>query len=460
MSATHVTTGPSGTGRLNLALDGAIVPTMLRFGVPTMLVLLVQTCVGIAETYFVSFLGTDALAGASLVFPAYMLTTMMSNGGMGGGVASAVARALGAGDRAKAQALVFHAVVLAIAFGAAFSAALWVGGPALYRAMGGTGGSLEAALAYSNIVFAGAIPLWVVALLGAALRGAGQVRVPALVTFAGAGVLLPLSPALIFGFGPLPRMEMAGAGLALTAFSISAAVALVLYMRSDASPLRLVRVRLEWRLFREILGVGGLSAIGTVQANLTVALVTAAVGVYAPEAIAGYGIASRLDYLLIPLLFGFGTGVVTMVGTNVGAGHLERARRIAWIGALLGGAVTEAIGLCAAILAPAWAALFTNDATAIATATLYLRTVAPFYGLFGMGMMLYFAGQGARHVAWPIAAGSLRLLLAGVIGAIAATRFHVALAGLFAIVAASTVLFGAVIAGALALRPWSVAPLK
>jgi hypothetical protein len=75
-------------------------------------------------------------------------------------------------------------------------------------------------------------------------------------------------------------------------------------------------------------------------------------------------------------------------------------------------------------------------------------------------MMLYFAGQGARHVAWPIAAGSLRLLLAGVIGAIAATRFHVPLAGLFAIVAASTVLFGAVIAGALALRPWSVAPLK
>jgi putative MATE family efflux protein len=425
-----------------------------------MLVLLVQTCVGIAETYFVSFLGTDALAGASLVFPAYMLTTMMSNGGMGGGVASAVARALGAGDRVKAQALVFHAVVLAIAFGAAFSVALWVAGPALYRAMGGTGGSLEAALAYSNIVFAGAIPLWVVALLGASLRGAGQVRVPALVTFAGAGVLLLLSPALIFGFGPLPRMEMAGAGLALTAFSISAAVALVLYMRSDATPLRLVRVRLEWRLFREILGVGGLSAIGTVQANLTVALVTAAVGFYAPEAIAGYGIASRLDYLLIPLLFGFGTGVVTMVGTNVGAGHMERARRIAWIGALLAGAVTEAIGLSAAILAPHWAALFTNDATAIATATLYLRTVAPFYGLFGMGMMLYFAGQGARHVAWPIAAGTLRLLLAGVIGAIAATRFHVPLAGLFAIVAASTVLFGAVIVGALALRPWSAAPLK
>jgi putative MATE family efflux protein len=420
-----------------------------------MLVLLAQTFVGIAETYFLSFLGIEALTGASLVFPVYMLTTMMSNGGIGGGVASAVARALGAGDRAKAQALVFHAVVVAIVFGTAFSIALWIAGPALYRAMGGTGGSLEAALAYSNIVFAGAIPLWVVALLGAALRGAGQVRIPALVTFAGVGVLLALSPALIFGFGPLPRMGVAGAGLAIVLFSCGAAVALVRYMRSGATPLRLVRVPLEWRLFREILGVGGLSAIGTVQANLTVALVTSAVGFYAPQAIAGYGIASRLDYLLIPLLFGFGTAVVTLVGRAVGAGHFDHARRIAWTGALLAAGATEIIGISAALLAPSWARLFTDDAAAIATATLYLRTVAPFYGLFGMGMMLYFAGQGARHVGWPIAAGTLRLLVAGVLGAIAVTRFHVPLAGLFAMVAASTVLFGAVIAGALAFRPWT-----
>jgi Na+-driven multidrug efflux pump len=280
------------------------------------------------------------------------------------------------------------------------------------------------------------------------------VRVPALVTFAGAGALLLLSPALIFGLGPLPRMEMAGAGLAIAIFSCGAAVALIAYMRCAATPLRLARAPLEWRLFREILGVGGLSAIGTVQANLTVALVTGAVGSYAPEAIAGYGIGSRLDYLLIPLLFGFGTGVVTLVGTSAGAGDFDRARRIAWTGALLAGGATQVIGLAAAIFAPSWAALFTSDATVIATATLYLRTVAPCYGLFGVGMTLYFAGQGARHVGWPIAAGTLRLLVAGVLGAIAATRFHVPLGGLFAIVAAAAVLFGAFIAGALALKPW------
>lgn len=427
---------------------------LLRLGLPTMLVLLVQTGVGLAETWFVSFLGTTALTAAALVFPAYMLMTMMANGGIGGGVASAIARSLGAGDLERAESLAFHALLLAVAFGALFTAGLWLGGPALFTAMGAQDAALATALTYSNAVFAGAIPLWIAALLGAALRGAGQVRVPARLTLAGAFVLLVASPLLIFGVGPVPRLEMAGAGIALGTFALVAAAGLILYMRSGKSPLRLARRRLEWRNFREILGVGGLSAIGTVQANLMVALVTAAVGHYSADAIAGYGIASRIDYLLIPILFGFGTGVVTLVGRSVGEGRPDHAVRIAWIGAAMAGAATGAIGLAAAVFAPAWARLFTADPEIIATTALYLRTVAPFYCVFGVAMTLYFAGQGARRVGWPIAAGTLRLLVGGVLGAYVASSLHWPLGGLFALVAASTVVFGAVIAAALMLRPW------
>src|SRR4051812_13978757 len=117
-------------------VHGPIVPTMLRLGLPTLLVLVVQTLLGVAETWFVSFLGTDALAGAALVFPVLMLMQMMSNGGIGGGVASAIARALGAGKRGEAEALALHALVLAVLFGLVFMAAALAFGPALYRAMG------------------------------------------------------------------------------------------------------------------------------------------------------------------------------------------------------------------------------------------------------------------------------------------------------------------------------------
>src|SRR4029450_385682 len=138
-------------------LAGPIVPTMLRLALPTIVVLVVQTLVGVVETSFVSFLGTEALAGVALVFPVLMLMQMMANGGIGGGVASAVARALGAGRRDDARALVFHALALAVGLGAVFTAAALLGGPALYRAMGRARGALAAALAYSHIRFRAAI---------------------------------------------------------------------------------------------------------------------------------------------------------------------------------------------------------------------------------------------------------------------------------------------------------------
>lgn len=440
--------------RTAMILNGAVVPTMLRLGLPTLLVLLVQTCVGIAETYFIGYLGTDALAGVTLVFPVLMLMQMMSNGGMGGGVSSAIARAVGSGRHADAQALVFHAFVLAVGLGAAFMALALAGGPALYRAMGGEAGALRAALTYSNLVFLGSIPLWLVALLAGALRGAGNVKVPAQVVFLGATVMVILSPALIFGVGPLPALGVAGAGTAVLVWYSVSALVLMRYLVAGRGTLHLRPVRLEWRLFRDILGVGALSAVGTLQSNLTVTLVTGAVALFAEQAIAGFGIASRVDYLLIPIIFGFGTAIVTMVATHMGAGNVRQARHIAWIGAGLAFAVTEAIGLVAAVFAPQWAGLFSRDPDVIATTVRYLHTVGPFYGWFGLGLMLYFASQGANRVVWSILAGTVRLLVAGLGGWLAARFFGAGLDTVFGIVAGTYLLFGGIIAGATLLDPW------
>jgi putative MATE family efflux protein len=427
-------------------LAGSIVPTLLRLALPTIMVLVVQTMVGVTETYFVGFLGTAALAGTALVFPVLMLMQMMSNGGMGGGVASAVARAIGAGRRADAEALVWHAVVLAGAFGVVFTVAVIAGGPWLYHAMGGDGETLAAALTYSNIVFAGSVPVWIVALLSAVLRGAGNVRVPALVTLAGAVILVPLSPALIFGWGPFPRLGIAGGGVAVVIYYLLAVLMLVAFMRSDKSPLKLTITPLSRRLFGDILGVGLLSAVGTVQSNLTVAFVTAAVGRFGADAIAGYGIASRLDYLQIPLLFGLGTGLVTMVGINVGADQMARARRIAWTGAAIAFAMTETIGLLAAAFPHGWLGLFSDQPQVLEYGTLYLRTVAPFYGVIGIGMALYFASQGARRVIGPLLAGTARMIVAAFIGWLSVAWLGAGLSTLFEIVGGSTLLFGGITA--------------
>ena len=437
-------------------LNGPILAAMIALALPTVIVLVVQTFVGVAETYFVSFLGTDALAGVALVFPVLMLMQMMSNGGIGGGVASAVARALGAGRQDDADALACHALVLALAFGLAFTAGEFLGGRLLYRALGGEGNALAAALAYADVVFSGAVLVWIVSLLAAALRGGGNTVVPAAVTLGGVFILLPLSPALIFGWGPLPRLGIAGAGIAVVTYYLAAAAVLIGYMRSRRSVvwLSLDLKRLERRIFVDVLRVGGLSALGTLQANLTVVLVTGAVGLFGTDAIAGYGIASRLDYVLIPLLFGLGTAALTMVGTNIGAGQIARAERIAWVGALLAAGFTETIGLTAALFPRLWLGLFSNEPAVLATGVLYLRSVGPAYGVFGLGMLLYFAGQGAGRVVWPVLAGAARLIVAALIGWLVVAGFGGSLGLLFVTVAIASLAFGGITAAALAWSGW------
>ena len=172
-------------------LEDPIARTLARLAAPNVLVMLFQSAVGLIEAYFVGQLGTDALAGVTLVFPVLMLMTMMSAGAMGGGIASAVARALGAGRRADADALALHATAIALAFGAAFTVLVLGFGRPLYAAMGGSGASLAAALAYSDVVFAGAVLTWLFNSLAAVIRGTGNMLMPASVTCIGVLFLVP-----------------------------------------------------------------------------------------------------------------------------------------------------------------------------------------------------------------------------------------------------------------------------
>lgn len=255
-------------------LSGAIVPTLMRLALPTITVLIAQTAVGIAETFYVSYLGTDALFGVSVVFPMWMLMTMMSAGGIGAGVAAAVARAVGSGRDQDADGHVFHAVFLAALIGLAFTVSVVFFGRAIFAAMGATGGALDKAVAYSFWLFLSAAPTWIINLCSSALRGAGNVKTPALITLVGALVLIPLSPFFIFGFGPFQGFGVAGAGIAVTTYNIAACAVLLAYLAKGRGSLQLKPTRLHGRLFGEVLGVGVVASVAAAQLNLAVILVT------------------------------------------------------------------------------------------------------------------------------------------------------------------------------------------
>ncbi len=448
---------PATSSRTQQLLHGALLPTLLRLAAPNVVGLFAMTVVIGYDGYILGQLGADALAGIALVFPLSMLMMQMSGGGIGGAVTAAVARALGAGREEEAGRLAQQALFIAAVLAAAFTVAMLGFGRHVFTAMGGRGAALLAAQAYATVLFSGAIVIWFTNVLGAVVRGTGNMVLPALMLVLTALIHLVLCPTLVFGWGPFPALGVAGAALSMLVANGAAALALAAHLlRRDATaPLNRSPWRLHPALVRDILRVGLPASMSPVISNASIALATAFVGSFGTAALAGYGVAARLEYILVPIAFGFGTALTAMVATNMGAGNPARALRATWVGAGVVAAITGGIGLATAIAPALWMNLFTQDVAVREFGAAYLHIVGAFYGLYGLGLALFFASQGAGRMFWPLAGSLARLVIVALGGWACVHWLHTSASGLFVVVAVSLAAYGLIIAAAIKLGSWT-----
>src|SRR5262245_563127 len=404
----------SPAARRQMMLAGPIVPTILTLAAPNVLNVAMQSLVSISDSWFVAQLGIVDLAALALVFPTQMALGQMSAGAMGGGVSSSVARALGRGDKAAAEAAAAHALVIALAMAALF-AVVFVGfGRAIYGALGGSGRALDGAEAFATVLFLGCFAHWIANTMASVLRGTGDMKTPGYALVATAALQIPLCGALTLGWFGLPQLGIRGPA---TAAVISVTLAALWMLSRLLGPKAIVRLHwpkggFRWPSFNDILKVGLIACVVVVLTNGTVLLVTGLVGRAGDAAIAGYGIGSRLEYMLVPISFGIGAALTALVGTNIGAKQFARARQLAWSGAFMAGGIAAVIGAIVAIAPDLWLGLFTKDPGALASGRLYLSIVGPAYGFFGLAMALYFASQGTGEMVWPVVANLGRITIA------------------------------------------------
>lgn len=447
---------PPPAARTKLLLEGRILPTLLRLAAPNVLNLLAFVGVIVFDGFFLGRIGTDALAGASLAFPFVMLVLQTTNSGMGAGVSSAVARALGAGKRDRADELVFHAFVLALVLGAIFSTIMLLATPILFQWMGGRDKMLADALSYANVALGGAVCITVLNLLGNAVRGTGNMSLHAGVLVGCVVAHIALTPILIFGWGPVPALGPAGAGWGLVIPFLVGSLIMIWYLRSSRSIVRLNfrGIVPRWELFADILKVGVPGLVNTAITNLSVIVLTGIAGQFGPGAAIGYAMGARLEYIMQPIAFGFGTAIVAMVGTNWGAGQYSRARRIAWTGAITTSVACGTIGLIVALQPNLWIGLFSEDAEVARFGTLYLRIVGPVYVCFGLGLGLFFVSQGFGRGVAAMNANAVRLIASAGAGLAAAYWLDLGLGGFCAGVAAGFCLYaGLLVYAVLRVKP-------
>lgn len=430
--------------RTRMILEAPILPTLFRLSVPNVLNLLAFVGLITFDGLFVGRLGAAALAGVSLAFPWVMLMQHTAASGMGGGVSSAIARALGARRPDLADELAAHAFALALVLAALFSVLMLAGAPFLYRWMGGQGEVLDAALAYSNAAFTGALSVCMLNLLANVARGTGNMTLPA-ATIVGSVLLhIIVSPMMIFGFGPIPALGPAGASWGLVTSFGAGSLVLFVYLHSRRSLVRLRfrGIQLSRERFFEILKVGIPGMINVIITNLSVVVLTGIASHLGKNVAIGYGMGARLEYILIPLAFGFGTAIVTMVGTNWGAKQPARAYQIAWIGGVTVALCCGVIGAFFATFPQLWMGLFSADDEIVRVGSSYLRIAGPMYAFYGLGMALYFAAQGFGNVLVPVAANALRLLAGAGSGLMAIEFLGSGSTGLFLSIGLAFIVYG------------------
>src|SRR4051812_24591947 len=439
----------------NGLLTSPILTTLLKLAIPNTIAMFGAALVAVAETSYIGRLGTVPLAAIALVFPFTMLTQMMSAGAMGGGVSSAISRALGGGDRDRAAILALHAAMIGVCGGIFFTAMMLLFGRQFFSALGGRGSVLDEASSYSQALFSGAIAIWLVNTLASVVRGTGDMKIPSGTLIAVSAVQVVVGGTFGLGLFGAPRLGMAGvASGQLVGFTLGA-VFLIWYLVSGRGRLSLNFAGFSFQraMFVDILKVGAVSCLSPLQTVLTILIFTKIIASFGTEVLAGYGIGSRLEFLLIPIAFAFGVASVPMVGMAVGAGLVARARQVAWTAGTASALSVGLVGVAVALKPALWVSLFTSDPGVTAAAYSYFAWAGPAFGFFGLGVCLYFSSQGAAKVGGPVLASTGRLLIVAIGGWWLASSGSSAWT-LFALVGVAMVVFGLSTAASVRLTRW------
>ena len=399
-----------------LILEGPIYLMLIKLGGPNLISVLLMTSVTFADAYYVGKIGTTALASLALVFPLQSLMQMMGMGAIGGGIASSVSRAVGRNDAEAANALVWHAVLLSVFMSSIYVIVLGVFPYQIFSLVGAPEESISGAVLYSRIIFGTSTFLWLYFVFSSVLRGLGSIQLVSLVLIFTSLVQIILSGMFTIGVWQMPRFGMSGPAMATVICQGLAGIFMFLYLRYCRTDIIFRPHKFKLKTLLDILRVGGPSSLNSVTIVSTTIIATSLVSGYGSEALAGYGIGNRLEFMLIPLAFGIGGVSTVAVGINFGAQKYNRARRIAWAGAIVTTIVSGLIGLAVALEPTLWLNLFTANQEALSLGAKYLMIVGPFYGFFCGGQTLYFASMGTGNMVRPVAAGCFRLAIVSIIG--------------------------------------------
>ena len=396
----------------------------------------------LVDAWFIGQVGVDSLAAYSFGFPILMIVTSVAIG-LGAGTASVVARALGSNKRRRARRLSTDSIILSFLITAIVAGIGVVTIDPLFRLLGASEDLLPLIQSFMTILYIG-VPFIVVGMVGmASMRATGDTRLPGKLMVISSLLNIILDPILIFGIGPIPALGLDGAALAalIARGAIFVGTVYFLRVRSRLLVLSWPRRDVMFRSWRDILHVG-LPAAGTnIIVPLGATIVTAMIASFGTEAVAGFGVASRIETMMLVLYYAMSSIIGPFVGQNLSAGKEDRILRSLWLCSVFCIASGLGIAMLLAALSGILPGLFSDDADAIRVTQLFLWIVPVSYGPYGMVMVMNAAFNGLGKPMPGVWISLVRILALYIPLAILAKQFFGVL-GIFAAYAAANIVTG------------------
>jgi putative MATE family efflux protein len=369
-------------------IEGNVANTLIKLTLQMMMGIVAMVAFNLADTFFVGQLGTTQLAAISFTFPVVMVVGSISMG-LGVGASAVISRAIGAGNQERVIRLTTDALILAFVIVSLFAFTGLATIEPLFRAIGATDRLLPHIKSYMTIWYLG-VPFVVIPMVGNnAIRATGDTKTPSMIMMTAVAVNIVMDPLLIFGIGPFPRLELAGAALA-TVFGRALTFLFSLWIlgkREKMISFQLPPFRLMVESWRNILYIGIPAAGTNLITPISMAVITRLVASFGAEAVAAFGVATRVEMFALTILMALGSVLTPFVGQNQGARTFNRIRmgvRYSQIFSLGWGVLLFGLFLAGA---SAIAALFNDQAEVVAITTRYLRIISLSYGLQGVLML-------------------------------------------------------------------------
>jgi putative MATE family efflux protein len=376
---------PMGAAREARLTEGPIGRTLARLTLPMIAGIVGMVAFNLVDTYFVGRLGTRELAAMGFTFPVVFIVNGIALG-LGMGTSAVVSRAIGRGDFQEVRRLTTDSLALALLVAGLLVAAGLSTIDPIFRLLGATPEILVLIRSYMRVWYPGMVFVVIPMVGNNAIRATGDMKTPAIIMLVAVAVNVVMDPLLIFGIGPFPRLELAGAAIAtvIARATVFCVASWVLCVRERMVTRAMPRLRAVWQSWGQLLYIGIPSATTNIIIPLGMGAVTRLVSAYGPEAVAGFGVATRVERFALTVVMALSSVLAPFVGQNWGAGRFDRVRRgircssrfaMGW-----GAGMLVLLGLGAKQIG----SVFNDDPQVVSTVALYLWMVPISYGLWGV----------------------------------------------------------------------------